>query len=255
MNGRRLADVRTMAAGQLIEVFPIHMARSSSFLALVALLLIVPWAYVAVGGAVAALYEGRLPVAAGLAPFATGLGWATFKIFREAFPGPAHVAIVPGGLAVRHPLLLRRRLEVPMDRIELVGVIDGALPRTDEPCDLGGDQTAPPPPLPLVSHVVTDVPNVAVAFREPVDLTAIRRKPISSRGPTVFRLSDVDVVRGFVARVEDPEAFARAFDRWRVVAPPGAGAGDDRRSIGRRVGIVGAAFLIASIVDALQDLF
>lgn len=241
MDGRRrLADVRAMAGDQLIEVFPIHMARASSFFAVVALLLMAPWAYVLGGAAIAALWSREPGWALGLGVLAAGPIWATGRILPEAFPGRAHLALTPGALAVRHRVLLRRRLEIPIETVDRVEVI--VEPVTG-------------PALPLASHVVTDVPNVAVFLRTPVDVKAIRRKPASSGAVGVPRLSDVDLLGGFAVRVDDPDAVARAFDRWRLLRVGPSATGHPRASRLRLAQVAAAVFLVISLAEAIAEAF
>jgi hypothetical protein len=65
--------------------------------------------------------------------------------------------------------------------------------------------------LPLASHVQQDEPNVAVILNEPVELTNLRRKAISSSNLFVRRLCDVERAPGFLVRLKDPDAAANAF--------------------------------------------
>lgn len=222
-----------MAEGQLVEQFPLHMARSSKVWAIIALLFVAPWAALSCVIALAFLpraFTGDLPGAVALVAVAAGFGWIEYRIFREAFPGRACLALTPNSLVLTHPLLLRGRFEIPLGEVERVAVDTIASPGLWDPTDFtlekeqagvtwiaSDDETVEVLHettrllLPLASHVYTDEPNVAVVFRSVVDVTEVRKKPISSGHPLVRRLCDVDQTRGFLARVEDPDPVARAF--------------------------------------------
>ncbi|HEX2296194.1 MAG TPA: hypothetical protein VHN37_12915, partial [Actinomycetota bacterium] len=224
--------------------------RSSRVLATIALLFVAPWAILL--GAIAIAFwpralEGDLPGALALTALAAGVGWVAYRIFREAFPGRAYIALAPGSLVLWHPVLLRRRLEIPMTNVERVDV--------ELPDETGLEGWV----LPLASHVATDLPNVVVLFREPVDLTSIRRKPISSASGEVVRVCDVDYAMGFSARAVDPEAVARSFAGWRLLSsfrsdvPDEPGARLRARDV--VMGIVGIAFLLESVWNAFSRWF
>ncbi len=226
----RVDDARSAAAAGLVEVFPLHMARSSSVLAAIAVLVVAPFAFVGL------LATGGLVVkygAVGLIPGTVVAGVPAFLLYmagREIFPRSAHLALKPDLLELRHPMLLRRPLRIPLDRIDRVAV---SLPESPGLWDpraatveresrgvswVASDDetvevldTATRIMLPLASHVRTDEPNVAFVFRGPVDVTALRRGSPERGAFAVRRLNDVDRARGFLARVRDPAAVARAF--------------------------------------------
>ena len=229
-------NARSAAERRLVHMFPLQAARSSNVAAGLALIFMLPWALLASGAALAALPQiftswWALAGVVALVGLATGLDWVSYRTFREAFPGRAYLGLTPSALVLRHPLLLRRRLEIPLPDVERVAVSSPTSPGFWEARDFtlekedrglawiaSEDETVEALDatarffLPLASHVQTDEPNVAVVLRRPVDLSELRRKPISSSDLYVRRLCDVDRAPGFLARVEDPGAVRRAFE-------------------------------------------
>lgn len=222
--------------GPLVEVFPLHMAWGSRVFAAIALLFVGPIALAAFGGALTGLVEGRFEIAAPVFLFALAAGWLARRIARELFPNPASLGISPNALVLKHPLLLKRDLEVTFDDVDRVVVRDSDSPGFWDPRGFtlereqrgvawiaGGGETVEALDattrfmLPLASHVQSDEPNVAVVFRRPVDLRGLRDASICGADLAVRRLCDVEQAPGFLARVKDPEAVARAFGERRLL--------------------------------------
>lgn len=276
-------DARAVAEGRLVEQFPLHMARSSNVWAIIALVFVAPWAALSVVLAVGFMpraFTGDLPGAVALAAVAAGFGWVVYRIFREAFPGRAHLGLTPNAIVLRHPLLLRRPLEIPLGDVERVAVSSTSSPGFWDPREFTlqkehrgvtwvapDDETAEALDittrvlLPLASHVCTDEPNVAIVLRSPVDITGVRKKPISSGDLLVRRLCDVTQTRGFLARVQNPDAVSQAFaercllgklsrDQDDLVEPSDA---DVKRV--RRFRVVNLLWRVAALVWTLDALW
>lgn len=278
-----MVETRSVAAGEFLEVFPLHRAPSSRALAATALVAFSPVVVIALFGA------GALIKSAGAVGIALGLLLAVLpcvlaaRIGREVFPGRAYLAIRPGSLVLRHGLLLRKPLEVPFEAIERVAVklpgspgfwdpgaatqvkedaLDSWLEDETEPVEALDSATSFM--LPLASNVTNDEPNVAVVFRTPVEIGPLRQKSICAASLGVKRLNDVDETPGFLARVEDPESLAYALAQRGLLgrlSQPHAGlvrATDDdveRLKKFRRQVAVGRVVVAALFLKLLKELF
>jgi membrane protein YdbS with pleckstrin-like domain len=292
MSEQHTVDERSVAEGQLIHVLPLQASRSSNISAAIALILMLPLALLASVAALAVLPQvltswWALIGEVAFIALATGLDWVVYRIFREAFPGRCYLGLTPSEIVLRHPLLLRRRLEIPFADVDRVAVNSSESPGFWEPRGFtlekekrgvtwvaSDEETVEALDvttrffLPLASHVQADEPNVAVALSRPIDLRELRRKPISSRGLLVRRLCDVELARGFLARVKDPEAAAKVFgergllgklggEQERLIDPTEDDGKRFRRwrlrmLVGRVLTVVVAARLIWSFIDGFD---
>ncbi len=207
------------------------------------------------------------------------------KLIREAFPGRCHLALTPDALVLRHTILLRKELRLPLDTVDRVGVVASGSDRFWRPESItlekekkgivwtaSVDETAEVLDfhsrvmLPIASHIREEQPNVAVVLKEPVDVRSLRRKRAAGKNVLFLRLNDVDSTAGFFACVKDPQVFARVLEsrgllgrlsdeHVDLITP----SPEDERRIGGALfarlvgGVLMIIFLVAKLWEALHN--
>ncbi len=206
----------------------------------------------------------------GLAGTVAWLGWARVK---AALATGAHLRLTEGDLVLEHPGLFRVPLRIPRalvraaavdptrarahrvgDRRRFVVSEDAEAGRVVTACLFSSRHGSP---VPVVGQIPTDIPNVALLFREPVRFDAARRgvSALFSGRPEVAPALGVSP-RGVLVRVEDPAAAEAALEAWGVLRPLTVGdiasldPGPDEQRRRRRLRL--AAHGIAVVLVATQ---